>query len=150
MLYLSRGASQCGQDGAAFGATASTAPREYPRRRARRRPRHAQSRQNSLCAVADVCAASSAVASHVDWRVYDSVLSGVYPTARHQEGISHHCVADTMTTITLTQLHCVRCDHRWFPRTRTLPRRCPGCLNARWDRPYVRGPKAKKDFSESA
>ena len=38
-------------------------------------------------------------------------------------------------TITINQLNCLRCDHKWFPRTPVAPAHCPKCKSPYWNKP---------------
>ena len=42
--------------------------------------------------------------------------------------------------MTLLQLKCYGCGHKWFPRTDQKPVQCPKCKSTTWD-------KKKKDNS---
>lgn len=38
----------------------------------------------------------------------------------------------------LTKLHCNRCEYDWFPRSATMPTRCPLCRSKQWNDPTRR------------
>ena len=40
----------------------------------------------------------------------------------------------TDEALTLPELRCRRCGHRWHPREPRLPRVCPSCKSPYWDR----------------
>jgi len=39
-----------------------------------------------------------------------------------------------MKTIVIEKYACLRCGHRWFPRSNEKPRVCPRCNSPYWDR----------------
>jgi len=45
--------------------------------------------------------------------------------------------------IKLPFLRCLRCGHSWIPRKVDMPRTCPGCRSAYWDKPRLNLPKAE-------
>ena len=44
-----------------------------------------------------------------------------------------------MDSHTISLQQCLRCGHRWFPRSLTLPLVCPSCTSAYWNRPRKDG-----------
>lgn len=45
--------------------------------------------------------------------------------------------------VKVEQLHCLRCDHFWWPRLNekgksVLPKNCPYCKSPYWDKPIER------------
>jgi hypothetical protein len=46
---------------------------------------------------------------------------------------------------TLREQHCLRCEHRWWPRSPTRTLRCPRCKNPYWDRPRRTNPQARNN-----
>lgn len=46
---------------------------------------------------------------------------------------------------TLREQQCLRCDHRWWPRTPSRTLRCPRCKSPYWDRPRRTVQDVKKD-----
>ena len=45
--------------------------------------------------------------------------------------------------IKLPILRCLRCGHSWIPRKVDMPRTCPKCRSAYWDKPRLNLPKAE-------
>lgn len=39
------------------------------------------------------------------------------------------------TDVVLTQCHCLRCNHDWYPRKPGLPKTCPNCRSVYWNEP---------------
>lgn len=39
---------------------------------------------------------------------------------------------------TITQLECLRCSHKWWPRIETAPKTCPRCKSKDWAIPKMR------------
>lgn len=37
--------------------------------------------------------------------------------------------------VVISQLHCLRCDHDWYPRKAELPKTCPKCRSPYWNQP---------------
>jgi len=42
---------------------------------------------------------------------------------------------DDTETVSITQLHCHKCEYDWIPRTANLPDVCPRCKNHKWNVP---------------
>ena len=38
----------------------------------------------------------------------------------------------------LVRFHCLRCHHTWVPRNNAIPKRCPRCFTALWNKEYAR------------
>ena len=45
---------------------------------------------------------------------------------------------DIETDVPLLEYDCCRCQHRWYPRKPSYPKRCPSCTSAYWDTPTKR------------
>lgn len=45
----------------------------------------------------------------------------------------------------MDRYECVRCEHRWIPRSDTPPQRCPGCGHREW-----KDVKAEKEVENQA
>ena len=45
----------------------------------------------------------------------------------------------------LPRLTCLRCGHRWIPRSDRMPTVCPKCKSAYWSRPRKEGGNVKSD-----
>ena len=58
-----------------------------------------------------------------------------------------YTITATMTNLTISKLACLRCGHRWYPRSPELPRLCPKCTTAYWDTPKL--VKAAPDAAEA-
>jgi len=39
------------------------------------------------------------------------------------------------TTYSVSGWECLRCGHKWVPRIKREPKRCPGCKSPYWNRP---------------
>lgn len=37
--------------------------------------------------------------------------------------------------VVISELECLRCDHKWYPRKPGLPATCPNCRSPYWNRP---------------
>lgn len=51
--------------------------------------------------------------------------------------MKHSSKSAKSATITLPELECLRCEHRWHPRKHTPPLLCPSCRSDRWNTPRV-------------
>lgn len=48
---------------------------------------------------------------------------------------------------TISELECLRCDYKWFPKSPTKPKVCPRCKSRVWMKPRdgtEPGPKSKR------
>jgi len=43
-----------------------------------------------------------------------------------------------MTQIKIPYLSCMRCEHKWIPRSPELPKVCPKCNSPYWNKEYKR------------
>lgn len=43
----------------------------------------------------------------------------------------------------MTQKHCLRCGHAWYPRKPGKPAKCPNCWDPNWRVPYSRKTRGK-------
>ncbi len=43
-----------------------------------------------------------------------------------------------MPKITLNGYSCIRCNYKWFPRSKSKPKVCPKCKSAYWNTPRRR------------
>ena len=48
----------------------------------------------------------------------------------------------------LPYLCCLRCDHKWFPRTSDIPKVCPHCHSKFWNKKYTKGEFINKKISK--
>ncbi len=42
-----------------------------------------------------------------------------------------------MKSLTITQLFCLRCGHKWFPKSQKLPVHCASCNSPNWNKPKI-------------
>jgi len=50
-----------------------------------------------------------------------------------------------MTKIEIPYLKCIRCGHKWIPRSSNIPKVCPKCNSPYWDKKYTRSDKIKEN-----
>jgi hypothetical protein len=69
-------------------------------------------------------------------------------TTKQRKGASS-APLDTTRNTSSTE-HCWKCGHRWTPRYNRVPKKCPKCANANYDKPAIAGPMAQRSIRNYA